>query len=574
MFVVRISIFAIIMALLIPVTLHAQKTDVLGGAEDAIARAKTFGDNQKFDEAVKILKRATERYPTDARVYLALANWQELRGLAAGVTDISQDARATFRHLLNQKPYSDIARDMFETYGTAIMYATDVKDIRACISELTREEFPPVLGEYGPLALPGEPTPIAFTLNDPSLPTDQRGIYQGLISSHPIPVPFVPDHQANGTTPIDQPVENISHYRLDAKYGADAKTYANEPKYAGWKFDDMLLAYAFDRDKHCWNLRFRVMWQEVPGQQESRFKLAQQIATLLLRDAALLHAYTGLTSPRFSTDGAINVWLAEKGDVGGESYNDSIYLQEVGTSRTPTEWVREISHEYSHQVFPVVGGYSQPEWGANGYMGERLFLRWLLENRLPEDPKVFGSILWLNSIDAQEVKDTRIVRVIRQYAAEGPEAPAMRASDRKAMENFIGMACYLELTRGGNYLVTELKGLTTPSYAGDGGLLMSIAEDEIHLQSIDHPTITLRLDELPLDIPLWVYLRAGVWQGIPTRTDTRPLRLTVEVDGKSVKSDETGMFFTSLLSKGWHRITLSNEGNAVPALSKLQLVRR
>jgi len=573
-FAVRIAKLLLFLMIipLAPTILRAQTPEVMSGAEDAIARAKVSGGNQKFDEAVNILKHAAERYPTNARVYLALANWQELRGLAARTGDISPEARAAFRHALNQKPYAEIAREIFETYGTAAMFVTDLKDIRTCLNDLTREEFPTSLGEYGVLALPGDPTPVTFTLSDPNLPTDQRGVYQGLITSRPLPVPFITDPAAAQNGAGDQPAENISHYRVDPKYGADPKTYGASPKYGGWKFDYMLLAYEYNRDKRDWSLRFRVLWQQVPGQQEQRAKLAQQTALVLLRDSALLHAYAGLANPRFAADGAINVWLAEKGDAGGESYNDSIYLQEVGTPRSPTEWVREISHEFSHQAFPVVGGYTQPEWGANGFMGERLFLRWLLENRRPQDDQ----LTWLNNIDAQEVKETRLDRPMRQFAGleRGPEAPAMRAGDRKAMDSFIGMACYLELTRGGIYLANELKSMTSPSYAGDGGFLSSIVDDEIHLQSIDHPTIVLHLTAMPLDIPLWVYLRSGSWQGVTSHADAIPVRLTAEIDGKAVRTDDTGAFFASRITKGWHCIKLAFEGNAATPLTELKLTRR
>ena len=546
----QILVLALIIALLFPATLHAQKADLLAGVDEAITQAKTLGDNHNYDGAIKILKRATERYPTNARVYLALANWQEMQGLFTRVADISTAARATMRHQLNQKPYADIARDMFETYGLATMYVNHMQDIRETVAQLTAEEYPSALGEYGVLALPGDPTPFSFTLSDPNLPTEQRGVYQGLMTTRPLPV-----------TP---------HYTADSKYGANPAAYANDPKYRNWQFQNMLLAYAYDRDKHEWNLRFRVMWQEVPGQQEQRAHLAQSTAQLLLRDSALLHAYTGLTTPRFSTDGAVNVWLAEGGDAGGESYNDSIYLQQVGVERSATEWVREISHEYSHQSFPVVGGYAKPEWGANGYMGEKLFLRWLLENRRTQD----DPLAWLNEIDAQDVKTTRIDALIRQFAAQGPDSPALHATDEQAMNGFIGMALYLELTRGGTLLASNLKAMTTPSYAGDGGFLTTLTDGDLLQQSLDHPSVLLHLSGMPADIPYWVYLRAGIWQGTLTHSDTNPLKVAFEVDGKAARGDDEGNFFTPQLTKGWHRIKMIFDGDAPPTLSTLRLLRR
>jgi hypothetical protein len=63
---------------------------------------------------------------------------------------------------------------------------------------------------------------------------------------------------------------------------------------------------------------------------------------------------------------------------GGEQWQDNIYFYGVQDQRSSIEWIREIAHEYSHMAFPIVGGdYTSPESWANGYIGERLLLRWI-----------------------------------------------------------------------------------------------------------------------------------------------------------------------------------------------------
>ena len=50
---------------------------------------------------------------------------------------------------------------------------------------------------------------------------------------------------------------------------------------------------------------------------------------------------------------------------------------EIDTSKPQAEACRELAHEYGHAVLPAIGGFKSPEDWANGYLGERLFLRWL-----------------------------------------------------------------------------------------------------------------------------------------------------------------------------------------------------
>ncbi|HTE17337.1 MAG TPA: hypothetical protein VK689_03020, partial [Armatimonadota bacterium] len=75
-----------------------------------------------------------------------------------------------------------------------------------------------------------------------------------------------------------------------------------------------------------------------------------------------------------------NVWLARNGTAGGEEFEGHLYLFAILEHRAPAEWVRELAHEYSHTHLPRVGEFTQPEKWANGYLGERLFLKWMLSD--------------------------------------------------------------------------------------------------------------------------------------------------------------------------------------------------
>ncbi len=535
---------------LAPSAMRAQAADTLSGVDAIVTRANALGDNQKYDDAIKLLNDAIERYPTNARLYLALANWQETRGLSLAELDSITEGKAALREKLNRTPYAVIARELFETYGRAIMYATDVQEVRRRVNELMVNEYPVLLGDNGPLVLPGNPMPYTANLIDPQLPTEKRGACQWLVTTRPLPT--------------------SDRYSSDPKYRAEG-TDNRDPRYSNWaEFSHMLLAYEYDRAQRTWQLKFRVMWQQAPGNKgEGRQRLAQQCALLLLRCSSLLRAYTTLT-PRFTPDGAINVWLAEKGVAGGEAYNDSIYLHEIGTPRTTTEWIRELTHEYGHQTLPPTGGYVKPEWASNGILGERLFMRWLLLNRNPQkDPH-----LWVNSMVPQEITENRIDNLIRLFAAAGPESPVLSGTDRPAMEGFVGMALYLDITRGSDYLAMSLKGMKTPAFAGPQGFLEAIANQEAYYQGPDHPLVMLRTGGLPADIPLWVYLRKGTWRGELNYREEPPQKITIEVDGKVTKMEETKAFIAGGLNDGWHRIYVKMDGNPAPVLNTIKLVRQ
>ena len=538
---VRICI-AFLLLFTLGTALVAQPSAVPNSVDEVLARVSALVTVKDFDSAVKLLKSAVNRYPTESRLYLALAECQEVQGLSALPAPGGANTAAAFRKQLDQEQYIPIARDVFETYGKATMYVPNLKPIQLRVAELVSTRFPVQLGEYGPLALPGDPMPYLVTLTDPQLPTEARGVYQGLITTRPLPVP--------------------PPYERDPKYGADNSFDAN-PVYGKWTFRHMLLAYEYDRGGRCWRLRFRVIWQDAPGQEDNRLRLARYTAMLLLRYSCLLQAYTGLT-PRFTPTGALNVWLTEKGDPGGETYDDNIYLYNAGTPRTPVEWAREIAHEYGHETIPPVGGYTKPEWASNGYLAERLFLRWLLLNR---DPKA-DNHPWVRSLDEAEIKTARIEPVLRQFAAVGPDSQAMRDTTRAAMEGFIGMAAYLEMSRGSGYLITLLNGLSTPTYSGPQGFIDTLMAQEAYYQDPEHASVSLRLSELPNGLPLWVYLRAGTWKG----DITGGAQLTVEVDGNAVRVDN-GAFITPPLDKGWHKISITSGTPDGPGLRELKLTR-
>ena len=496
----------------------ARADTILPVAEQIIVQADAQGKKQSFDQAITLLRGALERYPTYTRLYESLAFWQEVRGVftlprcpdeisAAGTGLTPEGAfnlrKAFFRRNLGL--YTDIARDVFDTFARGLMYAEDPDEIRARIAEITAGDYPGELTEYGAAALPGAAAPFTFQVSDAWLPASERGLRRGMFTTQSLPMPA-------------QLAAGPPGAGLPADLG---------------KFTHLALAYEGDPDTGRWRLRFRVFWQDTLGN-DDRATLAQYSAELLLRTSRLLSAYAPSFSSAFERDNAaksrgnvINVWLAEGGQAGGETRDNDIILYQVGVQRTPSEWVRELCHEYGHVMLKPSVEFVQPETLANGRLGERLFLRWLLCN--PDNQEDLDS--WIGSLDPKEEKSKRLDPVIAQFANDGPLSAKNLKTDEPAMMNYVGMALYLEMVRGSGQLASAIRGTQSPTFAGVNGFIKSEERSEAYHQSDVQPVVSLRLEELPDGIPLWIYLRDGTWKGeLAAEQKDADLKLSVTMD--------------------------------------------
>jgi len=538
----------------------AQQPTTIAGAEEAIMRADALGAGRDFSGAIAILKRSLGKYPTYERLYLSLAYWQEVKGIIdqAVLPTYAMDARKYhFRTQLQKFPA--LARDLFETYGQAMMNVQDARVAPRFARSLIYQEFPLELGQFGPLALPADPTFYTYTLSDMALPAERRGTRQCLITTKPWELVAYADNNGNA----------LPGYQEDPKYGPTSTAYTDQ-RYGGWTFNRMIVAYELEPETKLWKLRFRIFWQDAPSRSAARRQLARSTAELLLRLSGLARAYGGFT-PRFAADGVMNIWLAEKGQAGGEAVNNNIYLFEVGTPRAEAEWVRELAHEYGHSTLPMVGGYAQPEWGANGRLGERLFLRWLLRNPSPAEAHP-----WVKALNAAELKNTRIDAPIRLFASLGPHAPKLRETDATAMDGFVGLALYLEQAHGSAALSWALSNIKSPLYGTgeqDGGFRAMVESYSRILLGGAQPFVTLNVSDLPKDLPYWVYLTEGVWRIELAARDDAPMQVTVEVDGTACTARSATSYTTPTLPPGWHRLRVSPEGIILPALSTIKLVK-
>lgn len=205
-------------------------------------------------------------------------------------------------------------------------------------------------------------------------------------------------------------------------------TRAVEPVHS-WKFGRVCYVYSHDAGS---SLRL-LCTVHYPTADTGR--LAARMARLLALAHKTLTQKTGREAANGT--GPFDVWLCATGQTGGEEWRSNLYLYDVQTQRSSIEWVREIVHEYSHLALPAIGGYSAPEYWANGYLGERLIVRWLM--RLPDGPARVDAV-WGDFSGAANFDRLLIAPALAQYKKIGPSPAWLARTDEAGMRYLIGQA--------------------------------------------------------------------------------------------------------------------------------------
>lgn len=183
---------------------------------------------------------------------------------------------------------------------------------------------------------------------------------------------------------------------------------------------------------------------------------ARLIGSVMARLYWLGIDYLGLpaSSKAFTT-----IWLAREGMPGGEESDENIWLFAIDTPRAPAEWLRELAHEYGHATLPTLGPFSKPERWANGYLGERLYLKWLLgDNRQAE--------IWTEPVDAAGYLANQVKPLRDRFLNGGPDAPDAQKIDAEGMDYLIGQILMLEAAHGPTFLREMISRIGSPGVKG------------------------------------------------------------------------------------------------------------
>lgn len=274
-----------------------------------------------------------------------------------------------------------------------------------------------------------------------------------------------------------------------------------------------------------------------------------------------------------------NVWLARHGEPGAEEYQKNIYLFAVDQDRTPAEWVREIAHEYSHIVLPPVGEYTKPEKWASGYLGERLFLKWLLADNGVQD-------VWTQPIDGKALVQKEVIPLRDRYLNAGPLSDLIEDTGQEGMEYWIGQVLAIEGAHGpavlrqllGNYQTRRPQGLSTyfsqaisdlkpPQFTIDPALYTP-AKSQVEPQQQPGMVRVKRAS-------YWFYLPGGTWQF--TLSGVLPQGTTAKLEAMELKRLPGANAWETTMPGAvgsWQRLEISAPDGQVVELQGITVAKR
>ena len=178
--------------------------------------------------------------------------------------------------------------------------------------------------------------------------------------------------------------------------------------------------------------------------------LALQIARLTARLLRLHQEHVGQEATFPQGEEIAQLWLsrlpAASGiKIAGETRINHLYLYQVTQPRTVIEWVRVLAHEWGHLTLPAARGFREPEGDASGFLGERLYLKWLNEDARAL-PRKFDDFCEREGL--QLYSDRQITPLISLYNGSGPSDKRLDQNSGGAMDYYIGMALSADASFG------------------------------------------------------------------------------------------------------------------------------
>ena len=281
-----------------------------------------------------------------------------------------------------------------------------------------------------------------------------------------------PDFSATLTNPITGDADAMVVQRATRLDPSQKSPKAFDGKH--WEFDWDTSGYGHTIHPGRMDLRFRVFSQERKPSNDVAFNVATQDMRMW---QMLYHKYK-IDHPDMDNGlQLVDEYLCWGGTAGGEQAFgegteagitrrvNTIYIYDIASFKDPMEMAREVAHEYGHAVLPAVGGFETPEDWANGYLGERLFLRWLRDayrmGRI-DGSSVMGTPLatldaWVRNHDDPLVLDA---------ASHAPNIRLLGSKGQKAMNAYMGLVLYADSVLPNNVVARSFK-LTGSTSARD-----------------------------------------------------------------------------------------------------------
>jgi hypothetical protein len=222
----------------------------------------------------------------------------------------------------------------------------------------------------------------------------------------------------------------------------------------GWRFTRALYVYAPRREHMTTSLGLTVIVHYEPQDRNLALRTARLCARLLL----LHRERIGYESVFPRAAETADVWLtarkAPDATVGAETRGNQVYVYDTRLKRSPIEWVRTVTHEWGHLTLPAARGFTDPENDAAGYLGERLFLKWMREERRADSPDDGTDLASLDLYYSRQ-----IAPLIAQFSAGGPQSKLLDGTSAESMDYYIGAALAFDEAFGSQMLGRAIYGI-------------------------------------------------------------------------------------------------------------------
>lgn len=241
-----------------------------------------------------------------------------------------------------------------------------------------------------------------------------------------------------------------------------------------------------------------------------------------------------------------DVWLApapkDNPSLGGETRVNQVYLWDWGQARTSVESVRTLCHEWGHLTLPAARGYSAPENDAAGFLGERLYLKWLRDEyiQVERDASLNADKIFISHDDGTDragldlYHRRQIEPLIMRFNEVGPDTARINGSDGAAMDLYCGAALSLDASFGSRMLGMALYGI-------DG----TRAEDFLRAMQ----DVVGRSQGITVRLPAWVPLTQGRYTAIADGEGE------VSVSGRPVNVRPGAYLPLPVRVSGWKKVT-------------------
>lgn len=218
----------------------------------------------------------------------------------------------------------------------------------------------------------------------------------------------------------------------------------------GWEFEYAVVGYGRETSADPFSMRVRTFSQF----RKQSGDPAWPATRMVMRMWELANSRLSLDHPE-QTGHLVDVYLCYGGTAGGEQMLDkeerggrmvpvsTIYIYDITSFTDPVEMAREIAHEYGHAILPGVEGFRSPENWANGYLGEKLFLTYIMREMQAGNLKP-ADVMDVPLADLQAWLRKNADPLADAVANAGPDWTLLSGGSAASMQAYIGTVLWSE----------------------------------------------------------------------------------------------------------------------------------